>query len=222
MDYTGNIFISLSIFIVTFLISYYLIKKTRLKQKALGKIDLIWQATLVLGIITATAGVRKYQSEWKYEKSMSYISHWYKDIQSELNRYRVEAENGLKKAKVYKWESENEYSYLIEWYDIQHNKFIKNETSVLGNLNTEDWEKLKSEIEKVDSTSIRFYDEANQNILIKLKWIDEEIYQTASYKSDRFDTNLEGLIFMIGPWILSLVLGIRMAKTRYSTFILTK
>lgn len=220
MDYTGSLLISVIIFLVSFYVSYFLIKKLQLRRKQLGMIDLFWQTTLVLGIVSATAGVRKHQSSWKYENSLSFITHWYLDIKSDLERYELEAKEKQQRAITYNWGNEGEYSYLINWYHDSRANFDRNETFVLQNLDVESWKRLNKEFESIKTTSIRYFDDANQNILSKMKLIDDEIQKTATYESDRLDTSIEFLLFLLGPWILSLVLGLRIAKTRYTTFVL--
>lgn len=218
MEILGNIYISLGIFFFGLILFSALLKLARPEKRKLGQIDLVWQSTLIIGVIFATAEIRKQMNTWQYESNLSYTTHWFDETVNDLQRYHFDCE------KEYKWllkiDSLEALEYLkaSSWYKDKAEKLLKSRESIITKNDTVLWNELYGSLYKFTGTDLVLITQFYEFVKLDADNINEGLSELVVNKKKKESNYLEKLLYLFYPWILAFALTLRMSKTVYLTY----
>lgn len=218
MEYLGSIWVSVSIFFISFIIFYCYFRNSVVTKKKLGIVDIIWQSTLFCAVIFATIGVRKYQNTWQFEQNKKFTVHWYHSLIRDLNWDLLNLEEMQKRAVIANWNSKDEYKEAIKWTNHKKVLLEKNKDSILLEFDKEKWDEINSQFTSFINTDGRKMLGDHEYYIQCTEFITTGLSDTIENKKKLKYSNIEGVLFYIYPWLLSLILGLRISKTVFTTF----
>lgn len=218
MDNFGNIGLSILVFFVALVVFYLILRTSTITKKKLGIIDLVWQSTLLFGLIFATIEVRKHQNTWQFEQNNQYTEYWYNNLIRDLTWDESNLERMHKRAVAANWESKDEYVEAISWIKDKRNLLESRKDIILKEHDQNNWIEIKSKLSNFIDTEARLMNGNHKYYLQCADNISNGLKETIQNKNKLEFSDAEGFFFYTYPWLLSLILGLRLSKTIYTTF----
>ncbi len=218
MTNLGDISFSIILFLGSLILCYIIFRNIKVTKKRLGIMDLVWQSTLLFGIIFATIQVRKHQNTWQFEQNKYHTEYSYKDLIKDLESDEHHLIQMHERAIIANWDSKNEYIEAIKWIKDKKDLLTTSQQSILEDHNKDRWDKIELKLKKYIDTDARIMLSDHKYYLQSAKNIGTVLNKTIENKNNIDFNSSEEFLFYVYPWVLSFILGLRLAQTIFTTF----
>lgn len=200
-----------------FLLMMYVIKPSK---KEASRVNFIWLASLFIAIAFATKNVRIYQNSWHADDSKRFIQTWYNMSIRQLKSNMIIATHRMERAQVLKLESFPKDTEVVNWYKKQVISLESSKDTITQSFDIKLWqnsyEVLCEFVDTEDSQHLQFY-----NYLIgDINNVNSEFSALANYQKEKKLSSFEQFLFLVYPWFLAIILGLRFSKEVYEYYFL--
>lgn len=214
----GDFLISGLIFIGSTILGTVFFFTVKPSLKKLILVNMIWLLSLFSGIYYATNEVKLHQATWKKKDSEEYIQFWFKMTHNQLRRNVNVAKQELEVATRLDLDVKLDRAEAYKWFSKQLDELDSNKTLIVEDFDTLFWNKmhlnLTDFVDIKDESQLEMY----QFLEGEVKGVEEGFDRFKRCSEAIKSATDKGLYFYLYPFLLAIILGVRLSKEIYQYF----